>query len=137
VTATDRAIELVTVAAQAASDKLAENVVAFDVSDQLVITDAFVLCSASNDRQVKSIVDEIEDKLREVGAKPIRREGERDGRWVLIDYGEIVVHVQHEEERVYYALERIWRDCPAIKLPETVSSGRGAVANGDGSANSS
>ena len=124
-TATDRAIELVTVAAQAASDKLAENIVAFDVSDQLVITDAFVLCSASNDRQVKSIVDEIEDKLREAGAKPIRREGERDGRWVLIDYGEIVVHVQHEEERVFYALERIWRDCPVIPLPETVSSGRG------------
>ena len=123
-TATDRAIELVTVAAQAASDKLAENIVAFDVSEQLVITDAFVLCSASNDRQVKSIVDEVEDKLREIGAKPIRREGERDGRWVLIDYGEIVVHVQHEEERVFYALERIWRDCPTIKLPETVSSGR-------------
>ena len=125
-TATDRATELVTIAAQAASDKLAENIVAFDVSDQLVITDAFVLCSAPNDRQVKSIVDEIEEKLREVGAKPIRREGERDGRWVLIDYGEIVVHVQHEEERTYYALERIWRDCPTIALPESVSSGQGS-----------
>lgn len=132
-TATDRAIELVTVAAQAASDKLADNIVAIDVSDQLVITDAFVICSASNDRQVKSIVDEVEDKLREVGAKPIRREGERDGRWVLIDYGEIVVHVQHEEERVFYALERIWRDCPPIKLPETVSSGRGPATDGDSS----
>lgn len=131
-TATDRAVELVTVAAQAASDKLAENIVAFDVSEQLVITDAFLLCSASNDRQVKSIVDEVEDKLREAGAKPIRREGERDGRWVLIDYGEIVVHVQHEEERVFYALERIWRDCPHIKLPETVSSGRGSGSDRDG-----
>ena len=128
VTATDRAIELVTIAAQAASDKLAKNIIAFDVSDQLVITDAFVLCSAPNDRQVKSIVDEIEDKLREAGAKPIRREGERDGRWVLIDYGEIVVHVQHEEERVFYALERIWRDCPTIPLPESVSSGQGRAA---------
>jgi len=126
VTATDRATELVTIAAQAASDKLANDIIAFDVSDQLVITDAFVLCSAPNDRQVKSIVDEIEEKLREVGAKPIRREGERDGRWVLIDYGEIVVHVQHEEERTYYALERIWRDCPAIALPESVSSGQGS-----------
>jgi ribosome-associated protein len=126
VTATDRATELVTVAAQAASDKLANDIIAFDVSDQLVITDAFVLCSAPNDRQVKSIVDEIEEKLREVGAKPIRREGERDGRWVLIDYGEIVVHVQHEEERTYYALERIWRDCPTIALPESVSSGQGS-----------
>jgi ribosome-associated protein len=126
VTATDRATELVTIAAQAASDKLANDIIAFDVSDQLVITDAFVLCSAPNDRQVKSIVDEIEERLREVGAKPIRREGERDGRWVLIDYGEIVVHVQHEEERTYYALERIWRDCPTIALPESVSSGQGS-----------
>ena len=121
-TATERATELVTIAAQAASDKLAHHIIAFDVSDQLVITDAFVLCSAPNDRQVKSIVDEIEEKLREVGAKPIRREGERDGRWVLIDYGEIVVHVQHEEEREFYALERLWRDCPAIELPADVVS---------------
>ena len=125
-TATDRAIELVTIAAQAASDKLANDIIAFDVSDQLVITDAFVLCSAPNDRQVKSIVDEVEDQLRSVAAKPVRREGERDGRWVLIDYAEIVVHVQHEEERSFYALERLWRDCPLIALPDTVSSGRGA-----------
>jgi ribosome-associated protein len=123
VTATDRAVELVTTAAQAASDKLADDIVAFDVSDQLVITDAFVLCSAPNDRQVRAIVDEIEEKLRMIGAKPERREGERDGRWVLMDYGEIVVHVQHAEERVYYSLERIWRDCPAIPLPETVTTG--------------
>ncbi|MGI8578130.1 MAG: ribosome silencing factor [Nocardioidaceae bacterium] len=124
-TATQRAVELVIIAAQAASDKLAEHIVAFDVSEQLVITDAFVLCSAPNDRQVKSIVDEIEERLRQADAKPVRREGERDGRWVLIDYGEIVVHVQHEEERMYYALERIWRDCPMIPLPESVSSGHG------------
>jgi ribosome-associated protein len=124
VTATDHALELIRVAAQAASDKLAENIVAFDVSDQLVITDAFLLCSAANDRQVKSIVDEVEDQLRRIGAKPVRREGERDGRWVLIDYAEIVVHVQHEEERSFYSLERLWRDCPLIELPETVTSGR-------------
>ena len=122
VTATDHAIELVQAAARAASDKLATHIIAFDVSEQLAITDAFVLASASNDRQVKAIVDEIEDKLREIGAKPIRREGERDGRWVLIDYGEIVVHVQHEEEREFYALERLWRDCPAIELPADVVS---------------
>ena len=95
------------------------------MSEQLVITDAFLLCSASNERQVKSIVDEIEDKLREIGAKPVRREGERDGRWVLIDYAEIVVHVQHAEEREFYALERLWRDCPVIPLPADVTSGRG------------
>ncbi|MBA2443921.1 MAG: ribosome silencing factor [Nocardioidaceae bacterium] len=134
-TATDRAVELVTVAAQAASDKLANHIIAFDVSDQLIITDAFVLCSAPNDRQVKAIVDEIEDKLRDAGAKPVRREGERDGRWVLIDYGDIVVHVQHEEERAFYALERIWRDCPTIAMPDTVISGRGdATTKRDGSA---
>jgi len=125
VTATEHALELVHAAARAASDKLAENILAFDVSDQLVITDAFVLCSASNERQVKSIVDEIEDKLREIGAKPVRREGERDGRWVLIDYAEIVVHVQHTEEREFYALERLWRDCPVIAMPADVTSGRG------------
>ena len=124
-TASDRALELVRTAAQAASDKLAENIMAFDVSEQLVITDAFLLCSAPSDRQVKSIVDEIEDKLREIGAKPLRREGERDGRWVLIDYSEVVVHVQHEEERTFYALERLWRDCPLITLPDTVTSGKG------------
>jgi ribosome-associated protein len=124
VTATDRATELIRTAAGAASDKLAEDIVAFDVSEQLVITDAFLLCSGTNDRQVKAIVDEIEDRLRAVGAKPLRREGERDGRWVLIDYSEIVVHVQHQEERQFYALERLWRDCPLISLPETVTSGR-------------
>ncbi len=124
-TATDHALELIRTAAQAASDKLAENIVAFDVSDQLVITDAFLLCSAPNDRQVKSIVDEIEDKLRALGSKPVRREGEREGRWVLLDYAEIVVHVQHDEERGFYALERLWRDCPLIELPATVTSGRG------------
>lgn len=124
-TATDRALDLVHTAAQAASDKLATNILAFDVSEQLVITDAFLLCSATNDRQVKAIVDAVEDSLREIGAKPVRREGERDGRWVLIDYADIVVHVQHEEERSYYALERLWRDCPVIDLPESATSGRG------------
>ena len=121
-TATDHAVSLVEVAARAASDKLATDLLAFDVSDQLAITDAFLLASATNDRQVKAIVDEIEDKLREAGAKPIRREGQREGRWVLLDYGEIVVHVQHEEERAFYALERLWRDCPVIDLPADVVS---------------
>jgi ribosome-associated protein len=120
--ASERAIELLTAAAEAAHDKKAENVLAFDVSEQLAITDAFLLASATNDRQVKAIVDEIEDKLREIGAKPIRREGERDGRWVLIDYGDVVVHVQHEEERQFYSLERLWRDCPVIALPADVAS---------------
>ncbi len=122
-TATDRAVELVHTAARAASDKLATDLLAFDVSDQLAITDAFLLASATNERAVGAIVDEVEDKLREAGAKPIRREGHKEGRWVLLDYGEIVVHVQHEEERQFYALERLWRDCPLIELPADVTSG--------------
>jgi ribosome-associated protein len=124
VAATDHALALVRTAAEAASDKLAGEIVAFDVSEQLVITDAFLVCSAPNDRQVKAIVDEVEDRLLRIGAKPVRREGERDGRWVLLDYADIVVHVQHEEERAFYALERLWRDCPLIKLPESVTSGQ-------------
>jgi ribosome-associated protein len=119
-TATDHAVELIRAAALAASDKLATELLAFDVSEQLAITDAFLLASGANDRQVRAIVEEVEDKLRELGAKPIRREGERDGRWVLIDYGDVVVHVQHEEEREFYALERLWRDCPSIDLPAQV-----------------
>jgi ribosome-associated protein len=117
-------VELAIAAAQAASDKLAENILAFDVSEQLVITDIFVLCSASNDRQVKSIVDEIEDRLRELGERPVRREGQREGRWVLLDYADLVVHVQHAEERIFYALERLWKDCPTVELPESVRVGR-------------
>jgi ribosome-associated protein len=123
VTATEKAVELVGIAAAAAADKLATEIIAYDVSEQLVITDAFLLCSASNDRQVKSIVDEIEDKLRKAGTKPVRREGEREGRWVLLDYIDIVIHVQHAEERVFYALERLWKDCPRIPLPEPVDAG--------------
>ncbi|MGI5486595.1 ribosome silencing factor [Microtetraspora malaysiensis] len=121
-TATERSRQLVQVAAEAAAEKLADDIIAYDVSEQLVITDAFLLCSASNDRQVRAIVDEIEEKLRvEADAKPVRREGEREGRWVLLDYIDIVVHVQHEEERTFYALERLWKDCPSIELPESVT----------------
>ena len=123
-TATDRAVELVEIAAAAASDKLASDIIAYDVSDQLVITDAFLLCSAANDRQVKSVVDEVEERLRKAGAKPVRREGEREGRWVLLDYVDIVVHIQHSEERVYYALERLWKDCPLVALPDHVRQPR-------------
>ncbi len=115
-TATDRALELAKVAALAAEDKLATTITAIDVSAQLPLTDVFVIVSADNERQVGAIVDEVEDKLRDAGATRVRREGERDGRWVLLDYGDVVVHVQHDEERVYYELERLWRDCPEIDL---------------------
>ena len=124
-TASPRAVELVTAAALAAADKLGQHIEAFDVSDRLAITDAFVLASAPNDRQVKAIVDEIEERLRALEAKPVRREGMQEGRWVLLDYGEIVVHVQHAEERVFYALERLWKDCPVIALPAEVTASNG------------
>ena len=125
-TATDHAVTLVRTAALAAADKLATDQLAFDVSEQLAITDAFLLASGANDRQVRAIVEEIEDKLREIDAKPIRREGHRDGRWVLLDYGDVVIHVQHAEEREFYALERLWRDCPAIELPAEIHGPTGA-----------
>jgi ribosome-associated protein len=111
------------IAADAAADKLADSIIGYDVSEQLVITDAFLLCSARNDRQVRSIVDEIEERLRQAGARPVRREGEREGRWVLLDYVDLVVHVQLEEERLFYALERLWKDCPRITLREPVGAG--------------
>lgn len=120
-TATDHAVELIRAAALAAADKLATNQLAFDVSEQLAITDAFLLATGANDRQVRAIVEEIEDKLRELDAKPIRREGHRDGRWVLLDFGDVVIHVQHSEEREFYALERLWRDCPVIDLPAEIN----------------
>src|ERR1700739_1816741 len=109
-------MKMATVAARAAASKLANNVVVIDVSEQLVITDAFVIASASNERQVNAIVDEIEEKMRRAGYKPARREGDREGRWRLLDYSEIVVHIQHEDERDFYALARLWRDCSEIPV---------------------
>jgi ribosome-associated protein len=114
--ATQHSLDLARAAAAAAEDKLADEVVAIDVSDQLALTDVFVLASAPNDRQVKAIVDSVEERLLELKTKPVRREGERDGRWVLIDFGDIVVHVQHADEREFYQLERLWKDCPTIDL---------------------
>jgi ribosome-associated protein len=116
VPATERSLELARTAATAADDKLATTIAGIDVSEQLALTDVFVIVSAATDRQVGAIVDEVEDQLREHGAKPIRREGERDGRWVLLDFGDIVVHIQHDEEREFYELERLWKDCPEIDL---------------------
>ena len=115
-TATTEAIEMATVAARAAASKLADDVVVIDVSDQLVITDCFVIASASNERQVNAIVDEVEEKMRGAGYKPARREGTREGRWTLLDYVDIVVHIQHQDERDFYALDRLWRDCPVVTV---------------------
>ena len=113
---TERALELATTAAQAAADKKAQDIVLIDVADQLYITDAFVIASASNERQVASVVDAIEEALLNLPekAKPVRREGERQGRWVLLDYIDVVIHIQHAEEREFYALDKLWKDCPTI-----------------------
>jgi ribosome-associated protein len=127
VPATERAIELAIAAARAAADLKADEIIALDVSAQLVLTDVFLIASGTNERQVSSIVDAIERALHLLGAKPLRREGNRTARWVLLDFGDIVVHVQHAEDRVYYALERLWKDCPVIELPADVRSGSGTI----------
>jgi ribosome-associated protein len=114
--ATAEAIQMATVAARAAAAKLAQDIVVIDVSEQLVITDCFVIASATNERQVNAIVDEVEEKMRLAGYKPARREGTREGRWVLLDYVDIVVHIQHTDERNFYALDRLWRDCPVVQM---------------------
>lgn len=121
--ATDESIAMARHAAQAASDKLAQDIVAIDVSERLAITDVFLIASASNERQVSAIVDGIEEQLLKQNLKPVRREGRSEGRWVLLDYAEIIVHVQHEEDRVFYALERLWGDCPSIDLQLATSDG--------------
>jgi ribosome-associated protein len=132
VTATDHARELALAAGNAAADKLATDIVLIDVSDRLAITDVFVIATGNNERQVEAIVDEVEVKLRQADAKPPRREGRRDGRWVLLDYGDVVVHVQHAEERIFYALERLWKDCPF--LPFTPEGGAAAEPYGGAAA---
>ena len=113
------------IAARAASDRKAEEIIALDVSEQLVLTDVFLIASGTSERQVSAIVDAVEEELHKVGVKPIRREGKAEARWVLLDFGDIVVHVQHAEDRVYYALERLWKDCPVIELPEDARGGEG------------
>jgi ribosome-associated protein len=127
VTATQRAVDLAIAAARAASSLKAEEIIALDVSEQLVLTDVFLIASGTNERQVGAIVDAVEEALHKLGAKPLRREGKSAGRWVLIDFGDIVVHVQHAEDRVYYALERLWKDCPLIDLPADARGGDGAA----------
>ena len=115
-TATDHARELLTIAAEAADSKQAVDLVALDVSGPLPLTDIFLLATGRNERNVIAIASEIEDKLIESGAKPLRREGRAEGRWILLDFGDLVVHVFHEEDRMYYSLERLWKDCPVIPI---------------------
>ena len=115
-TATEHALELARIAARAAVAKLAKDPVAFDVSERLAITDIFLIVTATNERQVGAVVDAVEEALLAAGAKPVRREGDRENRWVLLDFLDTVVHVQHSEERALYGLERLWKDCPRLDL---------------------
>lgn len=123
--ADERAIELAVVAARAAADKKAREVIALDVSERLVLTDVFLVTSGASERQVGAIVDGVEEAMHGAGAKALRKEGVGEGRWVLLDYGDVVVHVQHDEDREFYALERLWKDCPVVPLPEDVTQAPG------------
>jgi ribosome-associated protein len=115
-TATKESIALANIAATAALEKLAENLVALDVSNPMPLTDIFFLASGRNERQVVAISEAIEDKFLEMGIKVRRREGKSGGRWVLLDFGDIICHIMHEEDRVFYSLERLWNDCPVVKI---------------------
>ncbi|PPG32454.1 ribosome silencing factor [Pseudoclavibacter sp. RFBG4] len=115
-TASTRAIELADIAARAADKRLGFDIVGLDVSNNMPLTDIFLLVSGRNERMVLSIADEIEDAMRDIGQRTLRREGRREGRWVLLDFNDIVVHVFHEEERTFYGLERLWNDAPVVKL---------------------
>lgn len=115
-TATNQAIAATQIAADAALDKLAENVVGLDVSSHLALTDVFLLASGRTERQVAAISDSIEEKMLDAGFKLLRREGKTLARWILLDFGDLIVHVMHEEDRMFYSLERLWNDCPLVKI---------------------
>jgi iojap-like protein len=120
VPATDHAVALTHTAARAAAEKKAGDIVAIDVSERLVLTDVFLILSGDNDRQVRAIVDAIDEAMLKAGAKRRLREGLEEAHWVLIDYTDVIIHVQQGEDREYYELERLWKDCPPIELPEDV-----------------
>jgi ribosome-associated protein len=115
-TASPNGIEMARIAAIAADSKAGEDLVALDVSGPLPLVDIFLLVTGRNERNVAAIADEVEEKLLEAGHKRLRREGRQESRWVLLDFGDLVVHVFHEQERVYYGLERLWKDCPVVPL---------------------
>ena len=118
--ATDHAVALTRTAARAAAEKKAGDIVAIDVSERLVLTDVFLILSGDNDRRVRAIVDAIDEAMLKAGAKRRLREGLEEAHWVLIDYTDVIIHVQQGEDREYYELERLWKDCPPIELPEDV-----------------
>lgn len=101
-------------AARAASEKLGRDIRVLQVRELIAITDFFVIVSGATDRQVRAIGEAVEEELREAGVKPLRREGERSMRWLLLDYADVVVHIFHDEERAFYELERLWKDAPSV-----------------------
>ena len=115
-TATRNSIEMLEIATAAAAAKGGEDLVALDVSEPLPLVDVFLLVSGTSERNVAAIADEIEERLLAGGHKRLRREGRREARWVLLDFGDLVVHVFHQEERTYYGLERLWKDCPVVPI---------------------
>ncbi len=115
-TAQQESIDLAQIVATAADAKQGEDIIALDVSEPLAIIDVFVLITGRNERNVQAIADEIEDQAIQAGRKTLRREGRDLGRWILLDFGDVVAHVFHEEERMFYGLERLWRDCPVVPL---------------------
>ena len=112
--ASKETIELLKVAASAATDKLGEELVALDVTEPFALAEIFLIVTAKNERQAQAISDNIEDALLKLGSKARFREGRETGRWILLDFGDLVVHVMHEQEREFYSLERLWRDCPIV-----------------------
>ena len=118
--ATDRAVDLTRIAARAAAEKKAERIIAIDVSERLALTDVFLIISGGNDRRVRAIVDAVEEAMLAAGARRVQREGFQEARWVLVDYADVAVHVQQTEDYEHYSLERLWKDCPLIELPQDV-----------------
>lgn len=115
-TAGEQSREMLNIAAAAADAKGGEDLIALDVSAPLPLVDIFLLVTGRSERNVAAIADEIEDRLLEAGHRRLRREGRQESRWVLLDFGDLVVHVFHEQERVYYGLERLWKDCPVVPI---------------------
>ena len=115
-TAPQISIDRAKIAAKAADEKLGKNIAVIDVSNVMAITDVFVIVSADNERQVAAIVQEVEGDLTDAGVEPKRREGNRENRWVLLDYGNIVIHVQRTDQREHYGLDRLYHDCPLVDI---------------------
>ena len=116
--ASKETIEQLKIAAKAASDKLGEDLVALDVSEPFALAEIFLIASAQNERQAQAMSDNVEDELLKAGVKTRFREGRETGRWILLDFGDLVVHIMHEQEREYYSLERLWRDCPVVPIKQ-------------------